>query len=44
MVTTELAPYVEELEGGERVVRLRRRHIFHAECRMSAMVNHGAPL
>ena len=34
----------EELEDGERVVRLRCRRIFHSECWMSAMVNHGAPL
>ena len=34
----------KELEDGERVVRLRCRHIFHAECWMSATVNHGAPL
>ena len=34
----------EELADGERVVRLRCRHVFHAECWMSAMVNHGAPL
>ena len=35
----------EELEDGERVVRLRCRHIFHAECWMLAVViNHGAPL
>ena len=34
----------EELEDGERVVRLRCRHIFHPECWMCAMVNHGAPL
>ena len=33
----------EELEDGELVVRLRCRHIFHSECWMSAMVNHGAP-
>ena len=32
----------EEFEDGERVVRLRCRHIFHSECLMSAMVNHGA--
>ena len=34
----------EELEDGERVVRLRCRRIFHSECWVSAMVNHGAPL
>ena len=34
----------EELGDGERVVRLRCRRIFHSECWMSAMVNHGAPL
>ena len=34
----------EELGDGERVARLRCRHIFHAECWMLAMVNHGAPL
>ena len=34
----------EEFEDGERVVRLRCRHIFHSSCWMSAMVSHGAPL
>ena len=33
----------EDFEDGECVVRFRCRHIFHSECWMSAMVNHGAP-
>ena len=36
--------FQEEREDGERVVRPRCRHIFHSECWMSAMVNHGAPI
>ena len=32
----------EELIDGERVVRLRCRHVYHSGCWMSAMLNHGA--